>query len=134
MLPKDKGVQDKFEFVSIESLVPQDHLLRKIESAIDFSFIREKCSYLYCDNIGHPAIDPLLLYMMIFIGYLYGIRSERQLVRDVEVNVAYRCFWGMGLTDKVIDHSTLSQNRRRRFNDADIVRERFDEMVLMVSK
>jgi len=131
MLPKDKGVQDKFEFVSIENLVPQEHLLRKIERAIDFSFIREKCSHLYCDNNGRPAIDPVVLYKMIFIGYLYGIRSERQLVRDVEVNVAYRWFLGMGLTDKVIDHSTLSQNRRRRFNASDIAQDIFDEIVLM---
>jgi transposase len=131
MLPKDTGIQDKLEFVSIESLVPQSHLLRKIESAIDFSFIREKCSHLYCENNGRPAIDPVVLYKMIFIGYLYGIRSERQLVKDVEVNVAYRWFLGMGLTDKVIDHSTLSQNRRRRFNGSDVAREIFDEIVLL---
>lgn len=134
MLPKDTGIQDKFEFVSIESLVPEDHLLRKIESSIDFSFIREKCKHLYCDNNGRPAIDPVVLYKIVFIGYLYGIRSERQLIREIEVNVAYRWFLGMGLTDKVIDHSTLSQNRRRRFNETDIARDIFDEIVLIALK
>jgi len=67
---------------------------------------------------------------MIFIGYLFGIRSERQLIRDIEVNMAYRWFLGLGLRDKVPDASTLSQNRRRRFSESTIYQEIFDEIVL----
>ncbi len=117
------------EFVSIEELVPKDHLLRKIDKVIDFGFIRERVKDLYCADNGRPAIDPVVLFKMLFIGYLFGTRSERQLVRDIQVNVAYRWFLGFGLTDKIPDASTISQNRRRRFAESTIYQEIFDEMV-----
>lgn len=122
--------QISMEFVSIEELVPKDHLLRKIDKAIDFGFIREKVRSLYCADNGRPAIDPVILFKMLFIGYLFGVRSERQLVRDIQVNVAYRWFLGFGLTDKVPDASTISQNRRRRFSESTIYQEIFDEIVV----
>jgi len=122
--------QISMEFVSIEELVPSDHLLRKIDKAIDFGFIREKVRSLYCADNGRPAIDPVVLFKMLFIGYLFGVRSERQLVRDIQVNVAYRWFLGFGLTDKVPDASTISQNRRRRFTESTIYQEIFDEIVV----
>lgn len=117
------------EFVTIDELVPQDHLLRKIDKTIDFSFIHELVKDLYCADNGRPALDPTMLFKLLFIGYLYGIRSERQLIRDVQVNVAYRWFLRLGLTDKVLDASTLSQNRRRRFNESDVYQQIFDEIV-----
>ena len=122
------------EFVSIEELVPKDHLLRKIDKIIDFGFIREKVKDLYCADNGRPAIDPVVLFKMLFIGYLYGTRSERQLVRDIQVNVAYRWFLGFGLTDKVPDASTISQNRRRRFSESTIYQEVFDGIVLQAMR
>src|ERR1700752_3090599 len=122
--------QISMEFVSIEELVPKDHLLRKMDKAIDFGFIREKVRSLYCADNGRPAIDPVVLFKMLFIGYLFGVRSERQLVRDIQVNVAYRWFLGFGLTDKVPDASTISQNRRRRFSESTIYQEIFDEIVV----
>lgn len=91
------------ELVCIENL-PQDHLLRLINKYIDFSFIRELTKDLYCHDNGRPAIDPIVLFKMLFIGYLFGIRSEKQLVRDIEVNVAYRWFLGFSLTDIIPDH------------------------------
>ena len=65
---------------------------------------------------------------MLFIGYLFGCRSERQLVKDIEVNVAYRWFLRLGLTDNIPDHSTISQNRRRRFKGTDVFQKIFDEI------
>ncbi len=127
----NKPKQDEIEFVSIESLVPTDHLLRKILKHIDFSFINEKTKHLYCQDNGRPAIAPEVLFKAIFIGYLFGIRSERELVRQIQVNVAYRWFLGYNLTDKVFNDSTLSQNRRRRFNDSPIYQEIFDEIVFL---
>jgi transposase len=122
--------QITMEFVSIEELVPKDHLLRKIDKAIDFGFIREKTRSLYCADNGRPAIDPVVLFKMLFIGYLFGVRSERQLMRDIQVNVAYRWFLGFGLADKVPDASTISQNRRRRFSESTIYQDIFDEIVV----
>ncbi|SDL09758.1 transposase, partial [Paenibacillus typhae] len=75
MLRSNREKQQAFEFVSIEDLVPQDHLLRKVDKYIDFSFIDEKVRSLYCSDNGRPAIDPVVLFKMIFLGYFYGIRS-----------------------------------------------------------
>ena len=69
------------------------------------------------------------MFKSLFIGYLCGIRSERQLVREIEVNVAYRWYLGLKLTDKVFDASTLSQNRRRRYRDTTVARAIFDRVV-----
>jgi transposase len=135
MLKKAEAQQQELELVSIEALVPDKHLLRKVEAAVDFSFIRERVKHLYCEDNGRPALDPVVLFKLLLLGYLYGVRSERQLMREVEVNVAYRWFLGLKLRDKVPDASTLSQNRRRRFAESTIYQEIFDQIVeLAVSK
>lgn len=130
MINEINSTQQKLEMVYIENLVPQDHILRKIDKYVSFSFIRELTKDLYCQDNGRPAIDPIVLFKILFIGYLFGIRSERQLVRDIEVNVAYRWFLGFSLTDKIPDHSTISQNRRRRFKNTNIIQQVFDNIVL----
>lgn len=129
MLKDPRPKQHALEMVTLEELVPKDHLLRLIDRHIDFAFIREATRHLYCDNNGRPAIDPVQLFKMLFIGYLFGVRSERQLVRDIQVNVAYRWFLDLSLTDKVPDASTLSQNRRRRFEGTQIEQTIFDQIV-----
>ncbi|EAQ6393054.1 IS1182 family transposase [Salmonella enterica] len=130
MLRSNREKQQSYEFVSIEDLVPQDHLLRKVDKYIDFSFIDEMVRPLYCADNGRPAIDPIVLFKMIFLGYFYGIRSERQLEREIQMNLAYRWFLGLGLTDKVPDHTTISWNRRTRFKDTNIFQDIFDEIVM----
>ncbi|WP_392563270.1 IS1182 family transposase [Orbus wheelerorum] len=119
----------KIEHISLDELVPQNHLVRKIAKTIDFEFIRDAVAPLYCKDNGRPAEDPVRLFKMMLLGYLFGISSERRLVQEIQVNLAYRWFLGMGLTEKVIDASTLSQNRRRRFNDSDIYQQIFDNIV-----
>lgn len=130
MINKIDSTQQQLEVVYIENLVPQDHILRKINKYIDFSFIRKLTNDLYCSNNGRPAFDPIVLFKMLFIGYLFGIRSERQLEKEIQVNVAYRWFLGFSLTDKIPDHSTISQNRIRRFKDTDIAQQIFDNIVI----
>jgi transposase len=135
MLKKPEVEQQELELVSIESLVPAGHLLRKVDETVDFSFIRDRVKHLYCEDNGRPALDPVVLFKLLLLGYLYGVRSERQLMREVEVNVAYRWFLGLKLRDKVPDASTLSQNRRRRFAESTIYQEIFDAIVeLAVNK
>jgi transposase len=131
MLKKAELQQQELELVSLEGLVPEKHLLRKVEQVVDFGFIRDRVKHLYCEDNGRPALDPVVLFKLLLLGYLYGVRSERQLMRDVEVNVAYRWFLGLKLRDKVPDASTLSQNRRRRFSESTIYQEIFDEIVLL---
>ena len=103
MLKPACPAQTELEMVTLEQLVPKDHLLRLLDQHIRFDFIREATQHLYCENNGRPAIDPVVLFKMLFIGYLFGIRSERRLVKEIEVNVAYRWFLGFRLTDKVKD-------------------------------
>ena len=129
MLKKAEVPQEEMEFVAIGTLVPDDHLLRKIDAVVDFEFIRERVRHLYCPDNGRPALDPVVLFKLLLIGYLFGIRSERQLMREVQVNAAYRWFLRMRLQDKVPDASTLSQTRRRRFRTSDIYQQIFDEIV-----
>ncbi len=129
MLKKPPPYQTELEIVSLESLVPADHLLRKIDAVIDFSFIHELVAERYCPDNGRPPLDPTLMFKALFIGYLFGVRSERQLVREIEVNVAYRWFLRLKLTDAVFDASTLSQNRRRRYQDTSIAQAIFDQIV-----
>jgi transposase len=129
MLKRPAPEQTALEMVTLDQLVPKDHLLRKIDRAIDFSFIHDLTAPLYCADNGRPPLDPTLMFKALFIGYLFGIRSERQLVREIEVNVAYRWFLRLKLTDKVFDASTLSQNRRRRYQDETIAQGIFDRIV-----
>lgn len=129
MLKPASPIQSELEMVTLEQLVPQDHLLRLIDQHIAFDFIRRETESLYCANNGRPAIDPVVLFKMLFIGYLFGIRSERQRVREIEVNVAYRWFLGLRLTDPVPHASTLSQNRRRRLTGTDLEQRIFDGIV-----
>jgi transposase len=129
MIRRPGPVQTSLEIVSLEQLVPADHLLRKIDAAVDFSFIHDLTAPFYCADNGRPPLDPTLMFKALFVGYLFGVRSERQLVREIEVNVAYRWFLGLKLTDPVFDASTLSQNRRRRYQDASIPQAIFDRIV-----
>jgi transposase len=129
MLRRPGYEQTAIEMVTLDELVPPDHLLRKIDAVVDFSFIHDLTAPLYCADNGRPPLDPTLMFKALFVGYLFGVRSERQLVREIEVNVAYRWFLRLKLTDKVFDASTLSQNRRRRYQDETVAQAIFDRIV-----
>ena len=129
MLNKFHEKQLGMELIILEQLVPQEHLLRKIDRSIDFSFIRRLCAPLYSANLGRPAIEPEVLFRMLFVGYLYGIRSERRLEEEVNYNMAYKWFCGLNLTEKAPDATTLSVNRKRRFRDNDIPEQIFNEIL-----
>lgn len=134
MYQNNPVIQNQLEFISIEDLVPKNHLLRLIDNYIDFSFIAEKTKDYYCPDNGRPCLDPVVMFKMLLLGYLYGIRSERRLVEEIQVNVAYRWFLGFSLSDPVPHHSTLSQNRIRRFTGTTIYQEIFDEIVFQAIK
>lgn len=129
MLRDTSPQQYQLEMVTLEQLVPKDHLVRKIDTAIDFEFIRTEVAHLYCKDNGRPAIDPVVLFKIMLLGYVFGVPSERRLMQEIEVNVAYRWFLRLSLTDKVPDASTLSQNRIRRFNGTDVFQRIFDHIV-----
>ena len=92
MLRSAYPIQTELEMVTLESLVPKDHLLRFIDRHISFDFIRAECESLYCPNNGRPALDPVMLFKMLFVGYLFGVRSERRLIKEIEVSANKRHF------------------------------------------
>ena len=105
--------QTELEMVTLENLVPADHLLRKIDATNDLGFIRDLTEGMYCLDNGRPSIAPEVLFKALFIGYLFGIRSERQLMREIEVNVAYRWFLGLRLPYFLFVRHTLFANMRQ---------------------
>ncbi len=86
------------QFIDMEMLVLKEHLVRKIVKTIDFEFIREKVKHLYSEDVGKPSIDPVVLFKMVIIQYVFGIKSMRQTVKEIEVNIAYRWFLGLDFT------------------------------------
>ena len=102
--------------------------LRKVEGIVDFRFIYELVRDLYCLDNGRPITDPVVLVKYLLIGFLYGIDSERRIEQEIEVNMAYRWFLGLDIGERVPDHSTISQNRRR-FGGEGVFRQIFEEIV-----
>lgn len=114
------GGRNQLEIISLEDLVPTDHLVRKIEDSINFDFIYELVEEHYCLDNGRPSVDPVVLIKMVLIQYLFGIRSMRQTIKEIETNVAYRWFLGYGLTEQIPHFSTFGKNYIRRFQDTNL--------------
>lgn len=120
MLSKhSKDQREQLEVVALSELVPEDHLVRKMEEAMDFSFIYEKVAPFYSSK-GRPSIDPVVLIKMVLIQYVFGHRSMRETIKRIETDVAYRWFIGYGFSEKVPHFSTFSKNYERRFHDTDL--------------
>ena len=115
-------------FVDIESLIPETHLLRKIERMVSFDFIYDLLAPYY-PATGRPSVDPVSMFKMLLIRYLYGIKSERRLVEEVQLNIAYRWFCGFELDDTIPNHSTFSKTRTRKWQQSDLFQKAFYEIV-----
>ena len=115
MLERGKMERGIFEIVDTESLVPAEHLLRKIDSAVDFNKIYDMVEPLYCADNGRPSVDPVVLFKMVLIQHLYGLSSLRRTAEEVSLNIAYRWFLGYRLQEDTPHFSTISYNFRHRF-------------------
>ena len=107
--------REQVQFFCMDDMVPQDHLLRIIDKAIDWNFIYDLVVEKYSQDNGRPSMDPVMLIKIPFIQYLYGIKSMRQTCKEIEVNVAYRWFLGYTLQEETPHFSTVSYNFRHRF-------------------
>lgn len=126
---REKEKENKlFYNFKIDDYIPEDHFLRLVDKYLSFNFIRERVKHLY-SHTGQPAIDPVVLVKMLLIGYFYSIKSERQLEKEIQVNLAYRWFIKYDIDEKIPDHSTISQTRRRKFTGSTVFQELFDEIV-----
>ena len=128
MMDRNDDKQDRFVMATLETLMPKDHFLRDLDKYVDFSFIYDRVKHLY-SRTGRRSIDPVVLVKMILLGFLYGIDSERKLEREVQVNIAYRWFLGIDLCQRVPDHSTISQTRKRKWSGTTIFEDIFSEIV-----
>jgi transposase len=112
----------------LDEAVPGDHPVREIAAVLDLSWVHSDLAPYY-SRLGRPSLDPVLMIRMLIIGYVFAMRSERALCRDVRVNLAYRWFCGLSIEDKVPDHSAFSRARHERFCGSDIFRRVFERVV-----
>ena len=129
MMGQRGGSQDRlFYSFNLDDQVPRGHLLRGIDRVFDLGELRRHLAPFY-SHTGRPSIDPELMIRMLIVGYCFGIRSERRLCEEVQLNLAYRWFCRLDLDAAVPDHSTFSKNRHGRFRESDAFRHVFESVL-----
>ncbi len=128
MMGQQPRVGSLFYYFRLEDQIPENHLLRLMDRYVDFSFVRERLKSFYSAT-GRPSIDPEVLFRLLLVGYLYGITSERRLMEEVGMHLAYRWFTRLDFDQEIPDHSTFSKNRHGRFRQSGVFREVFEEIV-----
>jgi transposase len=128
MMGRHSRSEALFYYFRLEDQVPENHLLRLIDQHIDLGFVRERLQDSYSDT-GRPSIDPELLLRILLIGYLYGITSERKLVEELRMHLAWRWFTGLGFDQEIPHHSTFSKNRHGRFQESNLFQQLFEQIV-----
>ena len=113
---------------TFEDYIPQDHLLRKLDKYVDWNFIYDICDELY-DSRGRNRVDPVVLFKMMFINIIFGFHSMRRTCDMIHLNIGFRWFLGLDMDEKVPDHSTFSQNYRRKFKDNDVAIRIFEAVI-----
>jgi transposase len=117
-----------FYYFRLEDQIPETHLLRLIDKHISFEFVRRQLKDSYSET-GRPSIDPELLLRILLIGYLYGITSERKLVEELQMHLAWRWFTGLSFDQEIPHHSTFSKNRHGRFLESKLFEQLFERIV-----
>jgi transposase len=129
MMGRLKHEQEQlFYSFRLDEAVPDDHSVRAIAAVLDLSWVHDELEAYY-SPLGRPSIDPTLMIRMLIVGYMFAIRSERALCREVQVNLAYRWFCGLSIEDRLPDHLAFSRARNERFRDSDIFRSVFERVV-----
>src|SRR6202522_2840 len=128
MMGQHTRSESLFYYFRLEDQVPENPLLRLVDKHIDFGFVRERLKESYSET-GRPSIDPELLLRILLIGYLYGISSERKLVEELRMHLAWRWFTGLGFDQEIPHHSTFSKNRHGRFQASKLFEQLFEEIV-----
>src|SRR5437868_2693910 len=117
-----------FYYFRLEDQIPETHLLRLIDKHISFELVRQQLRDSYSAT-GRPSVDPELLLRILLIGYLYGITSERKLVEELRMHLAWRWFTGLGFDQEIPHHSTFSKNRHGRFQESKLFEQLFEQIV-----
>ena len=128
MMGQHSRSESLFYYFRLEDQIPESHLLRLIDRHISFDFVREKLKDSYSET-GRPSIDPELLLRILLIGYLYGVTSERKLIEELRMHLAWRWFTGLAFDQEIPHHSTFSKNRHGRFEESNVFQQLFEEIV-----
>jgi transposase len=128
MMGQHARSESLFYYFKLDDYLPKNHLLRLIDEHVSFAFVRERLKDSYSET-GRPSIDPELLLRILLIGYLYGITSERKLVEELRMHLAWRWFTGLGFDQEIPHHSTFSKNRHGRFQESKLFEELFEQIV-----
>ena len=134
MMSINKNIQSEILLTTMEEIVPKDSLFRKIDSYIDFTFIYDEVKDLYCEDNGRPSIDPIVLFKLVFIQALDGIKSMRKTCEKIKVDAEYRWFLGIPFGTDTPHFSTFSKNYERRFEGTDIFENIFINIVKQAQK
>ena len=110
---KERDQLELFMTGSLRQLVPDDHVLARVDRVLDLSWLRAEVADLYCETNGRPGIDPEVAVRLMLAGFLLGIVHDRRLMREAQVNLAIRWFVGYGLHEALPDHSSLTRIRQR---------------------
>lgn len=129
MLTMNKNFQNEFLLLTLEDIVPQNSIYRKIDKYIDFDFIYDEVKPLYCDNNGRPSIDPVVLFKLIFIQTIDGIKSLRKTCEKIKVDAEYRWFLKIPFGQDTPHFSTFGKNYERRFKGTDIFEKIFQNIL-----
>lgn len=117
MLYKSPDMRGEIKIIDIESLMPKNHILRKIDKIVDFNYIYQITEKYYCTNNGRPCCDPVILVKIALIQHIFGIRSLRQTIKEIETNIAYRWFLHFNLDTEVPHFATVSYAFATRFSN-----------------
>jgi transposase len=133
MLGRNPSEPALFQMVDVESLVPENHQLRKIDAVLDLDFVPEVVAECYSANRGRPSIDPELALRMMLLGVLYDL-SDRELCDEIQMHAGMRWFCGLNFHDPVPDHSTLSRLRNERWSESGLFERLMDEVIRQCSE
>lgn len=134
MITIRKEIQSEIVFMTMEEMVPEESIFRKIDKYIDFTFIYEEVKDLYCENNGRPSIDPVVLFKLVFIQALDGIKSMRKTCEKIKVDAEYRWFLGIPYGKETPHFSTFSKNYERRFKGTDVFEKIFINILKQAQK
>lgn len=134
MITINKEAQSEIVFMTMDEMVSDDSIFRKIDKYIDFTFIYEKVACLYCEDNGRPSIDPVVLFKIVFIQALDGIKSMRKTCEKIKVDAEYRWFLKIPFGKETPHFSTFSKNYERRFKGTTIFEDIFVEIVKQAQK
>lgn len=132
-MKKRTAIQDEFILLTLDQIVPADHLVRKLDHALDWSFIYDLVKDCY-SPVGRKSIDPVVLFKIYFLNIILGNNSLRKTCRDIQTDAALRWFLGIPFTQSVPNYSDWSQNYIRRFKDTDICDRIFLHIITELEK